>query len=121
MIGRMSKRIARADDVSKTAEHGVSLFSEYDLPFSTFAVGVSEINGRYPQAGFDVDDDVEQVWYVIEGSALITLGEDQTEIGAGDMLLVARGTPYVIDGTVKLVVVSGPPWRAEQHRHVESL
>ncbi|HEX7963332.1 MAG TPA: hypothetical protein VF466_01950 [Candidatus Saccharimonadales bacterium] len=117
----MSKRIVRADDANKIAEHGVSLFSEYDLPFSTFAVGVSEINGRYPQAGFDVDDDVEQVWYVVEGSARITLGEDQTEIGTGDMLLVARGTPYIIDGTVKLVVASGPPWHAEQHRHIETL
>jgi mannose-6-phosphate isomerase-like protein (cupin superfamily) len=42
------------------------------------------------------------------------------EVEEGDMLFVPKGAKFWINGKkIKLVVVSSPPWFAEQHLHIE--
>jgi mannose-6-phosphate isomerase-like protein (cupin superfamily) len=101
------------------AEHPGSSFTEYGLPFQSVSVGVSEIRGRYPANGWDVDTQVEQVWYVESGQGNIENEQGVVAVHAGDMIYIPKGEKYRIEGTeLKLVVSSSPPWTAEQHVHL---
>lgn len=103
----------------KTQEENGSSFDEYDLPWKNLAVGISEVNGRYPkESGLDSDEGVEQVWYVQLGEGSIYIQDELIHIEQGDMLLVPKGEKYWIEGMhLKLVVSSSPPWYPEQHMH----
>lgn len=110
----------KRSQAKQTSEHGVSSFFEYDLSFQNLAMGISLINGRYPQSGFDVDEGVEQVWYVVSGQGTMQIGASSFDVEEGSMVRVPKREKFWIDGkNLKLVVASSPPWRAEQHKHVE--
>jgi mannose-6-phosphate isomerase-like protein (cupin superfamily) len=101
-------------------ENGVSQFHEYPFSFQNASLGVSEIEGRYPQTGFDVDEKVEASWYVESGSGVICIENEECVVEAGDMIHVPAGKKYWIEGKkLKLIVSSSPVWYAEQHKHIE--
>lgn len=113
------KLIVKKGEVKILDEYGVSKFSEYNLPFNTFSTGVSEITGRYPNNGFDVDEGLEATCYVVSGSGKIWLDDQIYDIAEGDMVFVPKGKKYWINGNnLKLVVISSPPWTPEQHKHL---
>jgi mannose-6-phosphate isomerase-like protein (cupin superfamily) len=111
--------IIKKSDTKKVGEHSVSVFTEYPANFKNLSVGVSLINGKYPSEGFDVDTEIEQVWYVESGSGQIYLNNEVTNIVEGDMIVLSPGDKYWIQGdALKLVVSSSPPWFAQQHKHI---
>lgn len=54
------KCVIKKSEVITSQENGVSRFHEYQFDFKNASLGVSEINGRYPQQGYDIDEKVEQ-------------------------------------------------------------
>ena len=111
-------RVIKQDQTVKTSEHDVSTFTEYPFASANLSLGISEINGRYPAEGADVDEAIEQLWYVLDGSGTVTVGDTVYDLAAGDMLHLDKGEQYVIDGQLKLMVASAPAWTPEQHTHV---
>ena len=50
-----------------------------------------------------------RLYYVLEGSATFTLGDEQAiEALRGDVVIVPRGTPYEFWGVMEYLVVNGP-------------
>lgn len=114
------KLVVKKSEAKILDEHGVSKFAEYDLPFNRFSTGISQINGKYPQSGFDVDTKVEASWYVLSGSGEIYLAGEVYKVEEGDMIFVPKGEKFWIKGNnLKLVVTSSPPWEPSQHKHLE--
>ncbi|MEK7628582.1 MAG: cupin domain-containing protein [Patescibacteria group bacterium] len=114
------KYLIRKNEVVTSGEHGVSKFSEYNLPFNHFSTGVSEIHGRYPTTGFDVDTEIEAAWFVVAGTGTIFVGDREHLVAEGDMVFVPPNEKFWIAGNhLKLVVTSSPPWNAEQHKHID--
>ena len=114
----MAKHVKKSE-TTQESEHGISTFTEYKLPPTTFCLGVSEISGRYPQSGTDADTEVEQIWYVEKGSGVVEVSGVQFELAEGDMLHIDKGEKFVIDGNLKLLVASSPIWTPEQHKHFD--
>lgn len=114
------KFLVKKSNSKRIQENVVSAFNEYDLPFNKFSVGVSEINGRYPHNGYDIDEEVEQVWYVEDGKGRVNIENEIFEIDKGDMLFIPKSEKYWIEGDLlKLIVVSSPPWFIQQHKHLD--
>ncbi len=115
------KLLVKKNEVNKIGEHGMSEFSEYNLPFINFSTGISELNGLYPKTGFDVDMEVDATWYVESGYGQIFIEPETYNVEPGDMLFVPKGKKFWINGNqLKLVVTSCPPWTPEQHKHLEN-
>ena len=50
-----------------------------------------------------------RVYYVLEGSARFTVGDEQpVEAHAGDVVVIARGAAYELEGDLTYLVVNGP-------------
>jgi mannose-6-phosphate isomerase-like protein (cupin superfamily) len=52
------------------------------------------------------DDERDEVLYVIEGSATMTVGEEARPVEPGTGVFVARGTPWRVDATDGLLLLS---------------
>ena len=115
------KYIIKKSEAISTQENEISRFYEYQFPFKKASLGVSEINGRYPESGYDVDEKVEQIWYVESGIATVWIDGLEYNVEKGDMIYVPEGQKYWINGNnLKLIVASGSPWFYEQHKHILS-
>ncbi len=114
------KYVIKKSEASDVTEHDISVFHDYQFPFTTASLGVSEISARYPQSGFDVDEEVDAYWYVEKGEANIFIGGKLPSVTEGDMIYIPKGEKWYIDTQyVKLVVCSTPLWKSTQHKHLE--
>src|SRR5215216_7031960 len=55
---------------------------------------------------------LEEIYYILSGHGLMTVGEETREVGAGDAVYVPRGHKHTLENTsadaIKLLVVCGP-------------
>lgn len=52
------------------------------------------MDGRYPQAGYDVDEQTEATWYVESGKAIICIGGREQKVEKGDMVYIPKVQIY---------------------------
>lgn len=112
--------IVKKSEAKAISEGASSVFYEYKLPGKLVCIGVSEIHGRYPEKGFDIDETVEGCWYVEQGTGFIGIGNEEHALEPGDVIsLPANEKFYIIGNHLRLVVASSPPWYPEQHKHID--
>jgi mannose-6-phosphate isomerase-like protein (cupin superfamily) len=55
---------------------------------------------------------IEEIYYVVEGCGLMTVGDQQREVSAGDAIFIPRNHRHTLKNTgtepVKLILVCGP-------------
>lgn len=63
---------------------------------------------------------LEEVYYILEGNGLMTVGEDQREVGAGDAVYIPRQHRHTLTNTgstpMRILLVCGPAFFYEDHR-----
>jgi mannose-6-phosphate isomerase-like protein (cupin superfamily) len=56
--------------------------------------------------------EIEEVYYIIEGRGVMTVGREQREVAAGDAIFIPRGNRHTLANTgtepIKLLLVCGP-------------
>ena len=56
--------------------------------------------------------EIEEVYYIIAGSGVMTVGDEQREVAAGDAVFIPRGHRHTLANTgaepIKLLLVCGP-------------
>ena len=56
--------------------------------------------------------EIEEVYYIVEGRGVMTVGDEQREIAAGDAVFIPRGHRHTLANTgtepIKLLLVCGP-------------
>jgi mannose-6-phosphate isomerase-like protein (cupin superfamily) len=56
--------------------------------------------------------EIEEIYYLVEGRGVMTVGDEQQEVAAGDAIYVPRGHRHTLANTgsepIKLLVVCGP-------------
>ena len=55
---------------------------------------------------------IEEIYYIVEGRGVMTVGDEQREVAAGDAIYVPRGQRHTLRNTgaepIKLLLVCGP-------------
>lgn len=61
--------------------------------------------------------EMEEIYYVLAGSGLMSVGDEQSEVAAGDAIYVPRGARHTLANTgrepLRLIVICGPAFRYE--------
>ena len=56
--------------------------------------------------------EIEEIYYIVEGRGMMTVGDEQREVAAGDAVYVPRGHRHTLANTgaepIKLLLVCGP-------------
>ena len=62
-------------------------------------------------------DQLEEVYYIISGKGMMSVGGEQSEVGPGDAIYIPRGSTHTLANTgsepVKLLLVCGPAFLFE--------
>lgn len=63
---------------------------------------------------------LEEIYYIIEGNGLMTVGDQQREVGAGDAVYIPRYHRHTLTNTgaepMRILLVCGPAFFYEDHR-----
>lgn len=55
---------------------------------------------------------IEEIYYILSGRGLMTVGEETREVGAGDAVYIPRGHRHTLENTgdepIKLILACGP-------------
>ena len=93
---------------------------EYAYPSDASSVAVAHIDGRYPAAGRVVNTECEEVYYVLSGSGVVHMDQEELSIAEGDLCYFSANESWCVEGdSLKLLVVNAPKWRPEQHEIIE--
>lgn len=93
---------------------------EYEYPGSNFSFATAHIDGRYPEEGRVVNNDCEEVYYVLSGSGVVHSEKGDFEMNEGDFYFFEKGEVYWVEGrALSLVLVNAPKWTPEQHKKVD--
>lgn len=60
-----------------------------------------------------------RIYLVQDGSGVITVAYQAIEVAAGDLVVIPRGTPYHLDGTMEYLVINQPGFRAGDDQYLE--
>jgi mannose-6-phosphate isomerase-like protein (cupin superfamily) len=67
---------------------------------------------------------MEEIYYILSGSGVMTVGEEQREVGAGDAIFIPRGQRHTLENTgpeaIRLLLVCGPAFFFEDEIFEES-
>jgi mannose-6-phosphate isomerase-like protein (cupin superfamily) len=63
---------------------------------------------------------LEEIYYILEGSGMMTISEEQRAVGAGDAIYIPRHHRHTLCNTgdvpMRVVLVCGPAFMFEDHR-----
>lgn len=97
-------------------------FSAVDISLPSEAANVAEITltSRYPETGLTLNTESEMIVRVLEGETVFSCDREEISLPAGSTILVQTNRPYcwIPRGSVRLYVVSTPPWTAQQQRSI---
>ncbi len=92
---------------------------EYLIEEKSLSGAIAEINGRYPSAGFVINNKSKEMAYVLSGQGKL-VGEKQTiEFVEGDVIFIQAKEKYYWQGKFKLFMVNSPAFEDKQHQSVK--
>ena len=63
---------------------------------------------------------LEEIYYILSGSGVMTIGEEAREVGAGDAIYIPKNNVHSLSNTgdedMKILLVCGPAFYFEDHR-----
>jgi mannose-6-phosphate isomerase-like protein (cupin superfamily) len=101
---------------------GAGHVMEYNLGDPDIDIAIVSLNGKYPEEGWVVNEQVKELLYVISGSGRLTTKDKTVDLNPGDQVLVDKGELFRYETADKLVVVAActPAWTPQQHKAVNT-
>lgn len=63
---------------------------------------------------------LEEIYYILSGSGVMTIGDEQREVGTGDAIYIPKHQRHTLTNTggeeMKILLVCGPAFYFEDHR-----
>ncbi|MFA4930301.1 MAG: hypothetical protein WC570_00325 [Patescibacteria group bacterium] len=88
---------------------------EYDFHRPNLGVAQVEINGNYPEYGWAMNKESDQIIYCLTGKLVVECNQDKYELGPDDAVFIDKGDKYWLNGQCVLVVINSPEWTLEQY------
>lgn len=92
-----------------------------DYPFENKNIdfAIAEIKGRYPETGYCMNAECDEVLYVLEGDITLTKKDKEPiNLSPRDAVLLEKGELYFWEGNCKMTISCSPSWNFEQYRHI---
>lgn len=113
--------LIRVEDVPEIREEGYPLVMKKVIHRDAHSKDISitwvEIWGHHQRMVCDVSD---RPYYIIEGTGVFQLGEDEPfPVSGGDLIFVPRGVPYEFSGQMTYLVMNGPAFLPGSDRVID--
>lgn len=95
---------AHGSEIRPLIDRTTSEITQCSLAQETLPPGCAVTPHRHRQ--------IEEIYYIVSGSGLMTVGDETREVEAGDAVYVPRGQRHTLENTgsdsIKLILVCGP-------------
>lgn len=83
--------------------------------FDAVDIAYTKVDGIYPSTGWSANDVCSMIYYILNGSAVLTSETGETfHLEARDALLLPPKTWYRIQGNFEALMICAPAWYKEQ-------
>ena len=82
---------------------------------------VATVNGNYPDTGFVVNEECNELLYVISGEGTLVTKSNSANLRPGDLALIDKGELFRYESVNNLVlfVACTPAWTPGQHKKAQ--
>ncbi|OGK29254.1 hypothetical protein A3D06_00835 [Candidatus Roizmanbacteria bacterium RIFCSPHIGHO2_02_FULL_40_9] len=88
---------------------------DYPMPSEEQGISYQELNGRLPKKGWYKNIKCHEIFFIISGSATVTIEDETQDANEGDMVIIEPGQKhYGIYQQTKLITITTPNWYDEQ-------
>ena len=105
----MTHKIVKSSDVPKKEKIGVKLAIYPNIGDCEFVVVETETG--HNQEFYNIESTMTYI--VLEGAGSFFLDDEEIPVAKGDFISIAPNTHIYYKGTMKLILVSNPPWKEE--------
>lgn len=91
----------------------------YPLGDKDISIVIAEVNGRYPESGWVVNEKCKEIGFVLKGSGTLTTEKQAVVLFEGDAVLINAGEKYFLQGNMMLLLPTAPAWYGAQHKQSE--
>lgn len=91
------------------------IVTEYPMDHKGLDFAIVELEGRYPDKGYAVNQICDEIVYVQEGEGSVSVNGTNHALHAGDVILIESKDKFVWNGSLKLIIACNPAFHVEQH------
>lgn len=114
--------LLKASEAKKVENGSSCVVWEYDFPHQHFSFATASIHGRYPQEGMVMNEECEELYYVLSGSGTIHSQKGDFALITGDAYHFEKSEGFWVEGDdLRLALLNIPKWTPEQHVRVENV
>lgn len=81
---------------------------------------ISQINGRYPEKGFALNEVSKELAFVVAGDGKAVSPHGETSLDLGDVVLIQPNEPFAWEGNLTIFMATTPKFNPKQHVIVNS-
>lgn len=112
MIIKKSQRNLEVD------EPDMKIF-DYDLGTEEVGVSYQELRGRIPKEGQGKNLEVDEWYFVLEGTGTVAIDGQDFAIEQGDIVNLPKGSTSCLEANdMKILTITRPNWFEDQYRDV---
>lgn len=93
--------------------------TEYPINSNKINIASVEIHGRYPQTGYAVNREVDELVFITNGNGSITQKNKTLSFTAGDTILIEPNEVYFWSGNFTATIACTPAFTAHQHEYID--
>lgn len=91
---------------------------EFDTQNDQISGAVAEINGRYPESGFALNEESKELVYVISGNGKLITVDQETELSKGDVIFLDSQEKFAWLGNMVIFMATTPKFDPDHHKIV---
>ncbi len=114
IIGFM--QIVKYTDINKVPAAESTTIWEYATKDKDISGAVAQINGRYPEKGFAVNEKSKELVFVLSGNGKLLTPTSQKDIDLGDVILLDKNEPFAWSGGMTIFMATTPAFDPKQHK-----
>ncbi len=113
----MTKYVYHENDTTPVSKFGIDLklYGEVnnDINFSRVSVKKGHFEEFKNTSWF--------IYFVLQGSGVYVLNDEHVAVKPGDVVSIPPNTRIYYFGTMELVLIVSPPWKAENETHIRDI
>jgi mannose-6-phosphate isomerase-like protein (cupin superfamily) len=109
-------KLIKRDEAHRINNSETCQVVEYPFDEKDINGSVINVNGRYPESGFVMNEVCKEIIYIISGSGTLTVDDSTVDFDEGDSLYVDAGEKYFWQGNFTSYMACTPAFYPEQHK-----
>lgn len=112
--------IIQSSQTNKIQASATTTIWEFVMEEKTISGAITQIDGRYPEQGFAVNEICKEIAFVVSGSGHIVTADQTCPINIGDLIFLDKGESFAweANGSLTLFLATTPKFDPKQHKNV---